>query len=186
MKRSTHSNHESLAERLAAHTTSVGPLHPYNPALGQCWIWEGGRQTSGYGYLRTGYGKYRSMEGTHRIAYRLEHGSIPDGAHICHSCDNRLCLNPAHLFAGTNNDNLLDMALKGRSRSISSHLTLDRRLELIQRVIAIPRDIPTAKKLAAEFGIQYGTVLDIWDGKLYRLLAAHVRNTSQPVLAEAA
>jgi hypothetical protein len=75
-----------------------------------CWEWRGRKTYKGYG-ATSWKGKYITA---HRLAYILSHGGIPEGKIICHSCDNRACCNPAHLWAGSYRDNTRDMDAKGR------------------------------------------------------------------------
>jgi hypothetical protein len=79
-----------------------------------CWLWRGALAGSGYGLIRN---ETQRMEGAHRVAYRLSKGDIPAGLLVLHTCDNKLCVNPAHLFAGTQCDNMHDMDRKGRRRN---------------------------------------------------------------------
>lgn len=81
----------------------------------KCWNWLGATTDSGkllYGMFRWG----SRMELAHRISYRLYVGEIPSGMMVLHSCDNGLCVNPSHLFIGTQQDNMRDMSRKMRGR----------------------------------------------------------------------
>lgn len=85
----------------------------------ECWWWIGGRQRSKthdveYGCLGWPTGKDRKIQ-AHRISYLIHKGPIPEGLWVLHSCDQPLCVNPAHLRAGTPRDNTCDMYARGRA-----------------------------------------------------------------------
>lgn len=83
------------------------------PAFDDCWPWQGHCDRHGYGSFKQG----EKLTGSHRVAWELTRGPIPEGLHVCHHCDNPPCCNPSHLFLGTHQDNMRDMVAKGRDRA---------------------------------------------------------------------
>lgn len=72
----------------------------------ECWNWNGAIGRDGYGFYH--------FKKAHRLSYEFHNGPIPDGLWVLHKCDNRRCVNPNHLFLGTNSDNIQDCITKGR------------------------------------------------------------------------
>lgn len=148
-------------ERFWPKVDKNGPIHPYTPSLGECWIWKGALQGA-YGYF--------GLEGknilTHRFAYQTAKGAIPEGLHVLHSCDRPLCVNPIHLSVGTVQDNVDDMMTKGRKvpprgeRNAWSKLTPE-------KVVQIKTLFPSLskKELGLKFDVHAMTIHAIVTGK---------------------
>ena len=82
-----------------------------------CWIWTGSTQVRGYGEIISNGKKIYA----HRASYTVYKGDIPKGMYVCHKCDTVSCVNPDHLFLGTQRDNIHDMIKKGRSGNGEHH-----------------------------------------------------------------
>jgi hypothetical protein len=130
-----------------------------------CWLWLGYGCHKGYGRIYEGKRPIRA----HRASWTVHRGTIPGGMHVCHRCDNRCCVNPDHLFLGTNADNQRDKVRKGRhvagiSRGHSngaSKLTEENVLEILASKLG-PR------ALATQFGVNPATIHQIRTGVTWR------------------
>lgn len=117
-----------------------------------CWLWEGLVKKTGYGFLakRT----TSPIQAAHRLSWKLHFGEIQDGLCVCHKCDNKLCVNPEHLFLGTAAENIYDCVKKGRhargERRWSAKLTVAQVLEIRSRHQS---GSSTRRQLANEYGI---------------------------------
>ncbi len=133
-----------------------GPVEPrfleYVNKTDTCWIWTGslGGDNRNYGSFNVNGRTKRA----HRVSYELYKEKIPKGLLVLHSCDNPSCVNPEHLFLGTQKDNMQDMSNKGRSlrgdKSIMSKLTNEQVLEIRSKYI--PKKYST-RTLAKEYGV---------------------------------
>lgn len=126
----------------------------------ECWPWRGalgGRKDNG-----VGYGKFTvagRQYDAHRVSWELHNGkAVPAGAHVLHACDNPPCVNPRHLFLGSNDDNIADMVGKWRQtygvRNPRAVLDDDAVRDI--RTSALSRD-----ELAAKYGVTGGTINDV-------------------------
>jgi len=124
-----------------------------------CWLWKGTKNTYGYGiFLLPGEIPVRA----HRYAYELWKERIPQGLVVMHSCDNPLCVNPAHLSVGTRGMNNLDCAQKGRKPHGANHWNT--KLTPIQ-VEQIRASEEPQWRLAKMFGVAQTTISRIKSGK---------------------
>jgi hypothetical protein len=140
---------------------------------GECWEWQAAiNRDTGYGAFNP-YGKTVS---THRFAFELEYGSIPDGMLVCHRCDNRRCVRPDHLFLGTHADNNRDSAAKG-GRSSQARLSIEQVRE-IRLLYAL--DNLSYGEIAMRYGVVPHTIARIVRFKLWK----HVPEDVAPSVPE--
>lgn len=86
-----------------------------------CWSWTAYKNPNGYGMFR--HTTHGMMKLSHRVAWELKNGKIPDGMNCLHRCDNPPFVRPSHLFLGTQADNYMDMVKKGRAnRAVGERL----------------------------------------------------------------
>lgn len=88
----------------------IGRFMQFVNKTDDCWNWTGAILAKGYGAFRFRGGTWRA----NRVSYTLFKGRITEGRYVLHSCDNRRCVNPDHLFDGTQLDNITDCIAKGR------------------------------------------------------------------------
>lgn len=133
-----------------------------------CWTWMGGLFVAGYGMFypeNKDYPikKYSIPIPAHRYAFIAANGSIPDGRFVLHRCDNRRCVNPAHLFLGTHDENMADMAQKGRSHRPESRVRFAEKMcaASVKTLRERHQNGVSQRQLAKAFNISRSYVFDI-------------------------
>jgi hypothetical protein len=141
---------------------------------GGCLLWSGAA-SEGYGTLRIA----RKKVFTHRLSWELANGPIPKGMHVLHRCDVRACVNPAHLFLGSNADNVADMVAKGRNsvgeRNGQAKLT---RL-LVQDISCRLEAGETGTAISHALGVCEKTVSSIKKGKSWGSVTGRAKTAEQ-------
>lgn len=135
----------------------------------ECWEWRGAGKGNGYGNIGVS-GKNMSA---HRRAYELMVGPVPDGVDVCHTCDNRSCVNPDHLFIGSRKDNMQDAKAKGRtSGGQRFHLKKEIVIEIVERL----NSGHSPRRISNDMDVNYGTVTAIRSGRSYSNLTGFGAN----------
>ena len=150
-------SHRTLPERFWRHVDTSG----------DCWLWTASRNV-GYGQFNLGIGElgvtYKQPMHAHRVAFMLTYGQILPGLHVCHRCDNPICVRPEHLFVGTNGENALDRTAKGRTAQGETHYSA--RLTTAQvDAIRLRGSSETNSALAREYGVRQSTISRIVRGE---------------------
>ena len=108
------------------------------------------------------------MQAAHRVSYFIFNGLIPDGACVLHRCDNPACVNPKHLFLGTQQDNMADKKEKGRNRVGERHQNSRLSLADVIKIRVSAHRGYSQKEIATLFGISQSQVSHIVTGKQWR------------------
>lgn len=146
-----------------------------------CWLWTAATQ-QGYGRFGT---DDRKTVLAHRYSWAVVHGSIPHGMHVCHKCDTPACVNPDHLFLGSDKDNIEDMYRKGRGNNAArgpkgTRSSFAKISEATVLDIYATRGIESMDKTAKRLGVSRSTVAHIRSGRQWSTVtgAVHYRERS--------
>lgn len=144
--------------------------------LCECWNWTAGKRAGRYGNIRVG-GKHGPMVASHRVSYALHKGD-PSGFFVLHKCDNTLCVNPSHLFLGSQADNVADMIAKGRDRKASG--TENGKAifseEDIRKIRSLASSGTRPKEIAKATGFPYSSVYNVISGKAYADVSGEIKH----------
>lgn len=160
----------ALAERFAA---KVDKTQGHGPE-GDCWVWTGCILRSGYGQIGRGGRRGQRVDYAHRVAYELHHNvdigrARKTGPLVLHRCDNRACVNPKHLFLGTDAENDRDKRTKGRHRSGNQAGEANPQCRLSADVVMQIRGYRgTYQETADRFGISLTWAWQIKNGQAWK------------------
>ena len=136
----------------------------------QCWEWTGNKLPRGYGIMSAGKRGSGNVY-VHRLSYELSYGEIPRGMLVCHRCDNPSCVNPNHLFVGTNADNAADKASKNRCNSPVGVKNGNAKLD-DESVRFIRGSTETYAALAAKYGVSQQVIFCAKKGRTWKHVGA--------------
>lgn len=131
--------------------------------VGECWEWLG-EINHGYGRIRVGGKKMRA----HRVAFWLANGLDPGELLVCHTCDNKKCVNPLHLYIGTNQDNSDDAVSRGRTTRGDGHPKNKLTPEQVAMVLATAGQRGSGRRLARQYGVSPAAISAIRHGKNWK------------------
>lgn len=154
-------NHAPLEERFWRYVDKRGP--------DECWPWLAKCERNGYGRIQIG-GKGSAQTGAHRLSFKIANGSEPQV--VMHTCDNRICVNPAHLRAGTYKENMADMHRKGRTKPGRRLGEDHRRAKLteddVRAIRANEGNGQSAASVGRNYGVSHRAITAIWKRENWR------------------
>lgn len=131
-----------------------------------CWNWTFGKDKNGYGQCQDARtAKDLGVTRAHQLAWVVHSGPIPVGMYVCHTCDNPSCINPAHLFLGTCNDNVQDMMKKGRYKhptqcGYTGKLTKEDKIKIMEF-----KGNESCFVTAKRFSVSFSRICQLWRGE---------------------
>lgn len=134
-----------------------------------CWEWLAYRDQRGYGQYRLT--RQRKSDLAHRLAWADKNGPIPDGMFCCHHCDNPSCLNPDHIFIGTQLDNVKDCREKGRFRNPPTYYGEDH-----PRAVVTEEDVRWIRGLAHIGAVRLGKLFGVSRQVIHHILKRNTWN----------
>lgn len=133
-----------------------------------CWQWKGIENSNGYG--RFSYKDSHRL--AHRFSYELFFGPVPNGMNVCHRCDNRKCVNPEHLWLGSQSQNLSDAVSKGRMHRPDTKGPRNGNTSLTWEKVDTIRSMHTGGvpkfRIAALFGVSQSTICNITNNQTWK------------------
>lgn len=128
--------------------------------VNECWLWDGSIGNSGYGVADGRFVNQKKMS-AHRLSYLVYRGELTRDMEVCHTCDNRKCVNPNHLWLGTHKENIHDSINK--NRTVIGRVGVKHELAILteEQVLDIYKRAHSGevqRRIAEEYGVSYQTV----------------------------
>ncbi len=145
-----------------------------------CWEWIGSTHPNGYGQFHFDGKPWKA----HRFSWKLHYGEIPKCYGVLHMCDNTLCVNPEHLFLGTQKQNMCDCRDKGRMKIYRGSENVWHKLteEIVKDILNTPHHKHRKTILAKKYGVSRRTICSIYEGTSWKHVSGSLRASNGELL----
>lgn len=169
--------YERIHARPAHYCKRIAAMSIPEPNTG-CWLWLASVTQFGYGTITVG----RALR-AHRVSWIAFRGAVSDGLHVLHRCDTRCCVNPDHLFLGTNSDNVADKVAKGRQARTTGAAHYAAKLTDTD-IIDIRASTWSLQALAAHYGVAKSSITSIRSGRTWSAVPGNLPSRRPKPLGE--